>query len=55
MIVGGFLQNPPTIMYNPKNRAPLRVRGAILKQNQNFREFSLMPGPMVVEITAERM
>lgn len=30
-------------------------RSFYLSQNQNFRELSLMPGPMVEDNTAERM
>lgn len=34
---------------------PFRALRGIYLKNQNFRELSLMPGPMVEEMTAERM
>ena len=37
-----------------KNAVPFGT-ASLLYINQNFREFSLMPGPMVLEITAERI
>ena len=49
------VRSPGSNMAQKSAPEPLVVSGALLYMDQNFRELSLMPGPMVEESTAERI